>query len=479
MNLQAEVKNRNREIFLKRTKIGLLYMATPLVLSFSFVDLFFCPNYAFTFFLVRLFIIPTVILSYILTRIEIVREKFYYLPISILILFMGIYHAYLAQNTGFESSAYYAGINLSLIVSIAFFPWRLKLIWLPVFLNIFPFFAVIFSDPNRKINFGVLVPNTSFILSTAFLGILSYIVTENLRKKEVKYEMELKYLNDKQLKVIELKTKEAISLERLSSQFSPQVIKAIKAGKRKLDNKRYETKICSIFVDIVSSTSKILEIDRGNFSAVIEDFVGITINTFLKYDLTIDKFYGDGVLAFSNDPIKRDDFVDRVCLAALEIKERVQRRQSFYIEHWGEELAITTGIAMGSALVGFFGDKTFIKQYSAIGTCLPLAQRLSSVAEPNDILISDRVEASLKGSGFVFETKTPVTLKGFEKHRIGIFRLLDMGASPMIDNGENEPCTSCGKNSMYIDQVNGIYVMLCRYCDSNASSENHLKKTGT
>ena len=77
-------------------------------------------------------------------------------------------------------------------------------------------------------------------------------------------------------------------------------------------------KICAIFIDIVKSTDKVTKLHESDIELCLARFLDSCLTTFLKYDLTIDKFHGDGLLAFSNMPMPREDYIERTCMAALE-----------------------------------------------------------------------------------------------------------------------------------------------------------------
>src|SRR5690606_8430957 len=127
------------------------------------------------------------------------------------------------------------------------------------------------------------------------------------------------------------------------------------------------------------------------FNRTIAMFMEDTMRSLLKYDVTIDKFLGDGVLAFSNAPIARHDYVMRLVESAVAIRERVLNRSSQYRDHWGDEFQIRIGIAEGEARVGFYGSQEYFKSYTAIGEVVNLASRLCGFAGPNKIVASREV----------------------------------------------------------------------------------------
>jgi adenylate cyclase len=144
----------------------------------------------------------------------------------------------------------------------------------------------------------------------------------------------------------------------------------------------------------------------------------------LKHDLTIDKFQGDGILAFSNNPIPHSDYIERACLAALEIKNALAKDREFYFLNWQKELQIRAGISAGYANVGFYGNKKYFKTYTAIGIPLSLAARLTSFAQPDQLIVDAEIAEICKQSNFSLREIGQVTsLKGFEGEKITLSSL--------------------------------------------------------
>ena len=111
----------------------------------------------------------------------------------------------------------------------------------------------------------------------------------------------------------------------------------------------------------------------------------------LKYDITVDKFLGDGVLGFSNAPIAHKDYVERVITAATEILHRLEMREEDYSAVWGEKLKVTIGIAVGRANIGFYGSDDSVKSYTALGPVVNLASRLCGHGHPDQIITHQEV----------------------------------------------------------------------------------------
>ena len=132
----------------------------------------------------------------------------------------------------------------------------------------------------------------------------------------------------------------------------------------------------------------------------------------LQFEGTLERFVGDGVLVLFNDPLPQQDHSERAVRLALHMRERVH----VLAEGWrkrGHDLGFGVGVARGYATLGSVGFE-HRQEYSVIGTVPNLACRLCGDAKPGQILLSQKVVASVYGRIEV----SPVgdlTLKGFHK----------------------------------------------------------------
>ncbi len=446
------------------------FILTGLYLSFWLIDLAYAPEHKWTFLLLRLAFIPPVFIIYNLSKrsnsLEVLRNfgvLYSFISAGIINLMIVICND--------PISPYYAGLNLVALCGYLFFPLNLRYFTLFSLVIYVPYLAFASSFYSDSEIYGEVLVNMAFVGGTILIGFLFNKINDLLEEKYIQSNLELERTIAKREFVIKQKTKEALKLELLSSQFSPQIIEAIKRGEREINTEHHRAEICAIFIDIVNSTDRLVKLEHSDFLKAIEFFMETCINTLLKYDLTIDKFYGDGVLAFSNDPVRRTDFVQRTCLAATEIKEQIEENQEYLKGLWKQEFQLTMGISSGFSSVGFYGNTTYIKQYSAIGTCLPFSQRLSSVAEPGEILIDQRVADRLTDSEFAIEKKGARVLKGFGDEEFEVFNILSRKDSQSNANINTE-CPSCHENSIFIDEVNGIYTFKCRKCGYSEGSKD-------
>ncbi len=130
------------------------------------------------------------------------------------------------------------------------------------------------------------------------------------------------------------------------------------------------------------------------------------------YEATLERFTGDGIMAFFNDPIECDDAAERAVRMALDIRDAVRELATGWRRN-GHDLALGMGIAQGFATLGRIGFEGRY-DYSAIGSVTNLAARLCGDAGPWQVLVTDRVLAAVEHAARS-EMVGDVTPKGFSR----------------------------------------------------------------
>jgi len=135
--------------------------------------------------------------------------------------------------------------------------------------------------------------------------------------------------------------------------------------------------------------------------------IGELIPTF---DGTLEHFAGDGLMVFFNDPVPVEDYEVKAIRMALAVRERFEQLAETWRKR-GSDLGLGIGIASGYATLGRIGFEGRY-DYGALGPVTNLASRLSTHAEPGQILISQRVLAEVEN---VVDTELvgEIELKGF------------------------------------------------------------------
>jgi adenylate cyclase len=201
-------------------------------------------------------------------------------------------------------------------------------------------------------------------------------------------------------------------LGRLKRFFSPQLAELIVAGGADdpLETHRREVTVC--FLDLRGFTAFAETSEPEEVMAVLREYHAEMGKLILDYEGTLERFTGDGMMIFFNDPVPLPNPGERAVRMALAMRERVTK----LVEKWhkqGYELDLGIGIAQGYATIGAIGFEGRW-DYGAIGSVTNLAARLCSEAKANQILISNRVLATTEDL-LECEPSGELALKGFRK----------------------------------------------------------------
>lgn len=217
--------------------------------------------------------------------------------------------------------------------------------------------------------------------------------------------------------------------ERLSRYFSGPVIEDILAAGESGESERLggESRMVTLaFTDIRGFTSLLERIKPQDAVEMLNDYFTDIVDEVIAEEGTLDKFMGDGLMAFWNAPNDQADHALRAVKAALKMQERV----SLLVARWTREgrsfmtdnpdLSTGIGINTGEAIVGNIGSPKRM-EYTAIGDAVNLAARLQGVAKGGEVLISESTLALVKDR-VRWTRLEPVSIKG-KANPVPLFRV--------------------------------------------------------
>ena len=180
---------------------------------------------------------------------------------------------------------------------------------------------------------------------------------------------------------------------RLRRFLAPQLAQAIvSAGDDKmLENHRRE--VVAVFCDLRGFTSFSETAEPEDIMAVLAEYHGAVGPLIRKYEGTLDRFTGDGMMVFFNDPLPCPDAPERAARLAIEMRDAVAALAPSW-KRRGHVLGVGIGMAQGYATLGRIGFEDRF-DYTAIGAVINLAARLCADAGDGQILTSGRLAASV------------------------------------------------------------------------------------
>ena len=201
-------------------------------------------------------------------------------------------------------------------------------------------------------------------------------------------------------------------LGRLKRFFSPQLAKMIVEGGAEDPLKSHRREVTVVFLDLRGFTAFAETAEPEEVMGVLREYHGEMGRVILAHEGTLERFAGDGMMVFFNDPVPVPDPAARAVRMALTMHEKLTPLAVTWHKR-GFDLQFSAGIAQGYATIGAIGFEGRW-DYGAIGTVTNLAARLCGEAKPGQTLISQRVLASVEDLVEV-EPVGELQLKGFLK----------------------------------------------------------------
>jgi class 3 adenylate cyclase/CheY-like chemotaxis protein len=181
---------------------------------------------------------------------------------------------------------------------------------------------------------------------------------------------------------------------RLKRFLAPQLAQAIiSSGDEKiLENHRRE--VAAFFCDLRGVTSFSETAEPEDIMDLLAEYHGAVGPLIRKYEGTLDRFTGDGMLVFFNDPVPCPDPAARAAKLALEMREAVAKLIPVWSKR-GHTLGFGIGMAQGYATLGRIGFEDRF-DYTAIGAVINLAARLCGDAKDGQILVTGRLATAIE-----------------------------------------------------------------------------------
>jgi class 3 adenylate cyclase len=178
-------------------------------------------------------------------------------------------------------------------------------------------------------------------------------------------------------------------LGRLKRFFSPQLAELIIRGGADDPLKTHRREVTVVFLDLRGFTAFAETSEPEELMAVLREYHAEMGKLILAHEGTLERFTGDGMMVFFNDPLPMPDAAERAVRMAVAMRERAAELAARW-HRSGYELDLGIGVAKGFATIGAIGFEGRW-DYGAIGTVTNLAARLCGEAKPGQILISPRL----------------------------------------------------------------------------------------
>jgi adenylate cyclase len=223
---------------------------------------------------------------------------------------------------------------------------------------------------------------------------------------------ELSVLNQNLEERVAAQVEEIERIGRLKRFLAPQIAETIVSSGGDAILEHHRRDIVVLFCDMRGFTTFAETAEPEDVMAVLGEYHNALGPLIHRYEGTLDRFAGDGLIVFFNDPVPCPDPAHRAVRLAVAMREAVAALAGPWAAR-GHEIGFGVGIAQGYATLGRIGFADRF-DYSAIGTVTNLAARLCDEAEDGQILVSRRIAAAIDKVA-EFEPLGDLALKGLSR----------------------------------------------------------------
>ena len=178
-----------------------------------------------------------------------------------------------------------------------------------------------------------------------------------------------------------------------------------------------------LFADVQGSMDMAESQDPEQWHAIMQRFFSTLADAVHRFEGTVDKFTGDGIMAVFGAPVAHEDHGRRACYAALKMLDDVGEYAAELRRRHGLNFSTRIGINSGEVVAAEVGEGG----YTAVGHTVGLAQRMEALAEPGKAYLTESA-AELAHGYMELEDLGPFEIKGASRP-VGVFELTGVGAA--------------------------------------------------
>ncbi len=178
-----------------------------------------------------------------------------------------------------------------------------------------------------------------------------------------------------------------------------------------------------LFADVQGSMDMAEQQDPEQWHAIMQRFFSILADAVHRFEGTVDKFTGDGIMAIFGAPVAHEDHARRACFAALKMLDDVGEYAAELRRRHGLNFSTRIGVNSGEVVAAEVGEGG----YTAVGHTVGLAQRMEALAEPGKAYLTEST-AELAHGYMELEDLGQFEIKG-SSHPVGVFELSGVGAA--------------------------------------------------
>lgn len=174
-------------------------------------------------------------------------------------------------------------------------------------------------------------------------------------------------------------------LRDLREKMPSNLVHKFTQGSKEIYGQRREVTV--LVVEIADFLSASKELDSESIYLAVDEIVHLLANTVYKYEGTIDKYTGHGLMALFGIPLNHENDPERAIRAALEMQHNMKKLHAHLSDRYRYDFQIQIGVNTGSVIAGTMNDQRHV-EYTVIGDTVHLATQLQRIADAGNILVS-------------------------------------------------------------------------------------------
>jgi len=207
--------------------------------------------------------------------------------------------------------------------------------------------------------------------------------------------------------------------------YTPQhLADKILTSRTALEGERKQVTV--LFADIKGSMELLADRDPEDAQKLLDPVLERMIEAVHRYEGTVNRVMGDGIMALFGAPIAHEDHAVRACYAALRMQETVTRYADEVQRTHGVPVTIRVGLNSGEIVVCAIGNDLYM-DYTVVGQTAHLAARMEQMAKPGSVLTTAHTLELAEGYVAV-KPLGPVPVKGLA-HPVQIYEVTGAGVA--------------------------------------------------